>query len=76
MSYNGRIKIVFYEQRYSRRKIHISEYAGHCQVSKSEILFPSFVNDMHISVDCKVLSYADYSVLLVSGKDPKIVTDR
>ena len=34
-----------------------------------------YVNDMPISVDCKVLLYADDSALLVSGKDPKMVAD-
>ena len=33
-------------------------------------------NDMPISVDCKLLLYADDSALLVSNKDPKIVADR
>ena len=31
---------------------------------------------MPISVDCKVLLYADDSALLVSGKDPKIIADK
>ena len=31
---------------------------------------------MPISVDCKLLLYADDSALLVSNKDPKIVADK
>ena len=34
------------------------------------------VNDMPISVDCKVSLYADDSGLLVSGKDPTIIADK
>ena len=40
------------------------------------LLFLCYVNDMPISVDCKLLLYADDSALLVSNKDPKIVADR
>ena len=39
------------------------------------LLFLCYVNDMPISVDCKVLLYADDSALLVSVKDPKMVAD-
>ena len=39
------------------------------------LLFLCYVNDMPISVDCKMLLYADDSALLVSGKDPKMVAD-
>ena len=38
--------------------------------------FLCYVNDMPISVDFKLLLYADDSALLVSNKDPKIVADR
>ena len=37
------------------------------------LLFLCYVNDMPISVDCKVLLYADDSALLVSGKNPKLL---
>ena len=40
------------------------------------LLFLCYVNDMPISVDCKLLLYADDSALLVSNKDPKIVADK
>ena len=40
------------------------------------LLFLCYVNDMPISVDCKVLLYADDSALLVSGKDPKMVANK
>ena len=39
------------------------------------LLFLCYVNDMPISVDCKVPLYADDSALWVSGKDPKMVAD-
>jgi hypothetical protein len=35
------------------------------------LLFLAYVNDMPISVNCKLLLYADDSALLVSGKNPK-----
>ena len=35
------------------------------------LLFFCYVNDMPISVNCKLLLYADDSALLVDGKDPK-----
>ena len=39
------------------------------------LLFLCYVNDMSISIKCKLLLYADDSALLVSGKDPdKIAT--
>ena len=34
------------------------------------LLFLCYINDMPISVTCKLISYADDSALLVSGKDP------
>ena len=40
------------------------------------LLFLCHVNDMPISVDCKLLLYADDSTLLVSNKDPKVVADK
>ena len=40
------------------------------------LLFLCYVNDMPISVDCKLLLYADDSALLVSNKDSKIVADK
>ena len=35
------------------------------------LLFLCYVNDMPLSVKCKLLLYADDSALLVSGSDPK-----
>ena len=40
------------------------------------LLFLCYVNDMPISVDCKLLLYADDSALLVSGKDPKLIAEK
>ena len=34
-----------------------------------------YINDMEISVSCKLLLYADDSVLLVSGKKPKDISN-
>ncbi len=40
------------------------------------LLFLCYVNDMPISVECKLLLYADDSALLVSGKDPKLIAEK
>ncbi len=37
------------------------------------LLFLCYVNDMSISVNCKLLLYADDSALMVSGKDPSVI---
>lgn len=39
------------------------------------LLFLCYVNDMAISVRCKLLLYADDSILLVSGKDLQCIAD-
>ena len=39
------------------------------------LLFLCYVNDMPISVKCKLLLYADDSALIVSGKDPKVISE-
>ena len=56
--------------------LHLKSFAeSHKKVS----LGPSFlcyVNDMPISVDCKLLLHAVDSALLVSNKYPKIVADK
>ena len=39
------------------------------------LLFLCYINDMPISVQCKLLLYADDSVLLVSGKDPSDIAE-
>ena len=39
------------------------------------LLFLCYVNDMTISVKCKLLLYADDSALIVSGNDPKIIAE-
>ena len=39
------------------------------------LLFLCYVNDMPISLKCKLLLYADDSALLVSGSDPNIIAD-
>ena len=39
------------------------------------ILFLCYVNDMPISLKCKLLLYADDSALLVPGTDPKIIAE-
>ncbi|MFV0264183.1 MAG: reverse transcriptase domain-containing protein [Kluyvera sp.] len=50
-----------------------------CGVPEGSILGPllnlCYVNDMPISVKCKLLLYADDSVLLVSDNDPRTVSD-
>ena len=50
-----------------------------CGVPQGSILCPllflCYVNDMSISVKCKLLLYADDSALLVSGKDPKSIAE-
>ena len=38
------------------------------------LLFLCYVNDMPISIKCKLLLYADDSAILVSGTDPKIIS--
>ena len=40
------------------------------------LLFLCYINDMAVSVDCKLLLYADDSALLVSGRDPQIIADK
>ena len=39
------------------------------------ILFLCYVNDMPISVTCKLLLYADDSALMIAGSDPKIIAE-
>merc|ERR1712236_54764 len=39
------------------------------------LLFLCYVNDMSISVRCKLLLYADDSALIVSGSDPQTIAD-
>ena len=39
------------------------------------LLFLCYINDMPMSVRCRVLLYADDSALIVSGKDPKIIAE-
>ncbi len=39
------------------------------------LLFLCCVNDMPVSVKCKLLLYADDSVLLVSDKNPNVVSE-
>ena len=50
-----------------------------CRVPQGSILgsllFLCYVNDMPMSVKCKLLLYADDSALIVSGSDPKIIAD-
>ena len=40
------------------------------------LLFLCYVNDMSISIKCKLLLYADDSALLVSGSDPQTIADK
>ena len=37
------------------------------------LLFLCYVNDMPMSIKCKLLLYADDSALLISGKDPQSI---
>ena len=39
------------------------------------LLFLCYVNDMPISVKCKLLLYADDSALIISGTDPKVIAE-
>ena len=39
------------------------------------LLFLCYINDMSLSVNCRLLLYADDSTLLVRGKDPQIIAD-
>ena len=39
------------------------------------LLFLCYVNDMPISIRCKLLLYADDSALIVSGKDPNQIAE-
>ena len=51
-----------------------------CGVPQGSLLGPllylCYSNDMEISVTCKLLLYADDSVLVVSGKDPDVISKR
>ncbi len=48
---------------------------GVLQGSKlSPLLFLCYMNDMTTSVKCKLLLYADDSILLTSDKDPKAIS--
>ena len=38
------------------------------------LLFLAYVNDMSVSVSCKLLLYADDSILAVAHKDPKYIS--
>ncbi len=48
-----------------------------CGVPQGSLLGPllylCYSNDMEISVSCKLILYADDSIILVSGKDPKLL---
>ena len=39
------------------------------------LLFLCYINDMPISLKCKLLLYADDSALLISGKEPNIIAE-
>ncbi len=39
------------------------------------LLFLCYVNDMELGVKCKLLLYADDSVLLASDKNPKVISE-
>ena len=49
-----------------------------CGVPQGSLLCPllylCYSNDMEISVKCNLLSYADDSVIVVSGKDPNSIS--
>ncbi len=51
-----------------------------CGVPQGSLLGPllylCYSNDMSISVSCKLLLYADDSILLVSGKDPVAISEQ
>ena len=40
------------------------------------LLFLCYINDMPISIKCKLLLYADDSALLVSGSDPETISQK
>ena len=40
------------------------------------LLFLCYVNDMPMSIKCKLLLYADDSALIISGKDPKVIAEK
>ena len=51
-----------------------------CGVPQGSILGPllylCYVNDIQISVNCKLLLYADDTALIVSGKDPNVISNQ
>ena len=53
--------------------------SNNCGVPHGSILGPVFflcyINDMPISIKCKLLLYADDSTLIISGSDPKVIAD-
>ena len=40
------------------------------------LLYLCYINDVHKSVDCKILLYADDTALIVSDKDPEVIKER
>ncbi len=46
----------------------------HCSILGT-LLFLCYVNDMATSAKCKIFLYADDSILLVSDRDPKVITE-